>query len=144
MSNPSRNPDERFQRDSEAHTASDRSSSGTTATGAGDHDRAESCLVSPENPSYLDGARDPTSGSLGLGASVDLESLIVVPLGAVAGYAASFPENADASHAVSLGLFYSGRASLALGVEAAIVVEPLGDGENLTTYQAIVKMQYFW
>lgn len=88
--------------------------------------------------------REPSAGRLGLGLSFDLEEAFLLQLGALAAYQVLIPEQGENSHVASFGLYYSGRAALALGIEGSIFIEPIGNGEDFTTLQSLFVIQYFW
>lgn len=83
-------------------------------------------------------------GRLAVAASLDLEEATQVPLGALGGYRIEFLDGGGNTHGGSLGLFYTGRRSLALGIEGALFDEPSGGGERFSTAQAVIAVRYFW
>lgn len=88
---------------------------------------------------------DSGAARMGLGLSFDAEALVPVPLGLLVTYGVDFPTiDTDPSHVGTIGVFYSGRSSLGLGLEGALFLEPSGTGNQFSTFQGIFRLQYFW
>lgn len=85
------------------------------------------------------------ASALALGAAASLD-FVAIPLGMNFAYATEIglDSGSQANHTFALGLDYTGRASLALGVEGELLLVPLGGGADVTVYGAQFRMRYYW
>lgn len=85
--------------------------------------------------------------ALGAAFSLDLATSSRVPLGALLGYRAELPTRAGddpARHRVELGLYYTGRGALGLGLTGEYAIKQDGGQVRMNEGKIAILTRYYW
>ncbi|MBI2896498.1 MAG: hypothetical protein HYY06_23270 [Deltaproteobacteria bacterium] len=89
-----------------------------------------------------------SDGSLKVGGalSVDFNPVTPLPVGLLGTYAVTIPfaDDAQKVHELTAGFLYTGRSNLLVGPEGRMTLSSLAPGVDLTAYEAIFGLRYFW